>query len=388
MFLRKLKLVNFRNYSDFDERFNHLKVIILGQNAQGKSNILEAINILATSESNRAERDSDFVLWDNEYSIIFADIETKDSPLEIALQINLSGRRKLKINGVGKKAPQADLLGNFFAVMFSCEDLYLIKGSPSTRRKWLDSTLYQLDKKYHKTLNEYQKTITQKNALLKKAYEDSIPQKKLKEQLEIWNEQIINSGSEIIFMRLNFIEEIKPIAKKFQYDISNRTEVLDVIYKSSIYKEPEAGSKEVKVQKTLEELKIQFKNALECSFEDEHRRGQALIGPHRDDLTFLINEKEARSFGSQGQQRSIILALKLSELKIIELRKNEIPVLLLDDVFAELDEKRQDFLLHNLPENIQIFLTTTHLSDIQKEFLKGAEIFEVEKGRVLKKAAC
>ena len=383
MFLRKLKLVNFRNYSEFEEKFDHLKILILGQNAQGKSNILEAINILATSESDKAERDSDLVSWNNEFGIIFADIETKDSTLEIAIQLNSSGRRKLKINGVAKKAPQADLLGNFFAVMFSCEDLYLIKGSPSMRRKWLDSTLYQLDKSYHKALNEYQKTITQKNALFKRAYENGIPTQRLKEQLEIWNEQIVNLGTEILTARISFINEISPIAEEFLSNISKQTETLSISYKSTI-----SESTDFKSSCSENHIKEIFKSMLESSFENERRRGQSLIGPHRDDLIFLINEKEARSFGSQGQQRSIILALKLAELKVIESRKNEIPVLLLDDVFAELDEKRQDFLLHNLPENIQIFLTTTHLSNIQKEFLKGAGIFEVEKGAVLKKAAC
>ena len=161
MFLKKLKLTNYRNYLNFDESFNHLKTIIVGRNAQGKSNILEAINILATSESNRAEKDNDLVYWNKEYAIIFATIEEGKGPesglLEIALQINPTGRRKLKINGVAKKAPQADLVGNFFSVMFSCDDLYLIKGSPSIRRRWLDSILFQLDTKYNRLLLDYQK---------------------------------------------------------------------------------------------------------------------------------------------------------------------------------------------------------------------------------------
>ena len=168
MFLKKLKLANFRNYLSFEREFNHLKTIIIGQNAQGKSNILEAINILATSESDRVEKDSDLIYWNQDYALIFATIEEGEVPephlLQIALQINPQGRRKLKINGVSKKAPQADLLGNFFCVMFSCDDLYLIKGSPGTRRRWLDSVLFQLDIKYHKTLQDYQKSITQKNA--------------------------------------------------------------------------------------------------------------------------------------------------------------------------------------------------------------------------------
>lgn len=368
MLLKKLKLTNLRNYIDFEHKFNHLKTIIVGQNAQGKSNILEAINILATSESNRAERDNDLIYWDKGYALIFADIQTKDSKLDIALQINPTGRRQLKINKVAKRAPQADLIGNFFAVLFSCDDLYVIKGSPSTRRKWIDSTLYQLDSKYHRCLQNYQKSITQKNALLKQAQDKGTPFKELKEQLELWNEQIINLGSEIILKRLDFIHEINPIAQGFLSDISKQTEKLDLIYKSTLT--------------LISDLKLAFRKSLDESLEEEIARGQSLIGPHRDDLVFNINNKDAKSFASQGQQRSIILSIKLAELKIIENKKNEIPVLLLDDVFAELDESRQDFLLHNLPENIQTFLTTTHISDLQKYLLKGAEILEVINGKV------
>lgn len=381
MILKKLKLVNFRNYSEFEQEFHHLKTIITGQNAQGKSNILEAINILATSQSERAEKDIEFILWEKEYALIFANIETKDRTgqdlpiLDIALQINPSGRRKLKINGVPKKAPQADLLGNFFSVMFSCDDLYLIKGSPSTRRRWLDLVLFQLDIKYHKLLQDYQKSVAQKNALLKKARETGMPPSQLQAQLEVWNEQIINTGSEIISIRLNFIREIEPIAKRFLSEMSTETEKLGLDYKATIFETQD----EVKDKKKIKDI---FKLSLDKAFGEELARGQALIGPHRDDLIFHINKKDAKSFASQGQQRSIVLAIKLAELKIIEKRKGEIPVLLLDDVFAELDESRQDFLLHNLPNNIQTFLTTTHLSDIQKEFLKDAHVIKIENGKI------
>jgi DNA replication and repair protein RecF len=284
---------------------------------------------------------------------------------------------------VPKKSPQADLLGNFFAVMFSCDDLYLIKGSPSTRRNWLDSVIFQLGSKYHKTMQNYQKTITQKNALLKSARETGLSKKALKEQLEIWNEQIINCGSEILETRLTFLEEIRPIAKDFQKNISKQKENLGLVYKSTIY------DNAISVQiDDIEIIKKLFNLKLTESFDEECARGQSVIGPHRDDLIFLINEKEAKPFASQGQQRSIVLAIKLAELKIIEKRKGEIPVLLLDDVFAELDESRQDFLLHNLPENIQIFLTTTHLSGIQKEFLKGAQILEIKNGQIVEADQC
>ena len=382
MFLKKLKLAGFRNYIDFEQNFNHLKTIIIGQNAQGKSNILEAINILATSQSDRAERDSDIVNWNGEYALIFANIETKDSEIDIALQINNTGRRKLKINGVPKRAPQADLLGNFFAVMFSCDDLFLIKGTPSVRRKWLDYVLFQLDMKYHKTLQNYQKAVTQKNALLKKAQEISMSPKNLKQELEIWNEQIINSGSQILLDRLVFFKEIQPFARHFLFELSKETEELNLIYESTIFKD----KNELKAD--LSYIKETFRSMLESSFAEELSRGQATLGPHRDDLKFLINDKEAKSFASQGQQRSAVLALKLAELKVIEKRKGEIPVLLLDDVFAELDESRQNFLLHHLPENIQTFLTTTHISDIQKEFLEGAQILKVKNGLILENVEC
>jgi len=382
VFLKKLKLAGFRNYIDFEQNFNHLKTIIIGQNAQGKSNILEAINILATSQSDRAERDSDIVNWNGEYALIFANIETKDSEIDIALQINNTGRRKLKINGVPKRAPQADLLGNFFAVMFSCDDLFLIKGTPSVRRKWLDYVLFQLDMKYHKTLQNYQKAVTQKNALLKKAQEISMSPKNLKQELEIWNEQIINSGSQILLDRLVFFKEIQPFARDFLFELSKETEELNLIYESTIFKD----KNELKAD--LSYIKETFRSMLESSFAEELSRGQATLGPHRDDLKFLINDKEAKSFASQGQQRSAVLALKLAELKVIEKRKGEIPVLLLDDVFAELDESRQNFLLHHLPENIQTFLTTTHISDIQKEFLEGAQILKVKNGLILENVEC
>ena len=378
MHIKKLQLANFRNYLEFEQEFNQLKTIIIGQNAQGKTNILEAINILATSNSDRAERDSNLILWDNEYALIFATIEKKDDKLDIALQINPSGKRKLKINGVAKKAPQADLLGNFFSVMFSCEDLYLIKGSPSIRRSWLDSILFQLDSQYHKSLQSYQKSVTQKNALLKKAREEGLPRRAFKDQIDIWNEQIINFGSEVLVKRVVFLDEIKEIAREFQKNISKDTEDLNIVYESTV--KNESGS-----LANLSTTKEIFKQSLEESFDQEYVRGQSVIGPHRDDLIFLINQKEAKSFASQGQQRSIVLALKLAEVRVIENRKGEIPVLLLDDVLAELDESRQDFLLHNLPENIQTILTTTHISDLQKEFLRGAQVLTVEKGKVVEK---
>ncbi|MBI3591597.1 MAG: DNA replication/repair protein RecF [Candidatus Melainabacteria bacterium] len=381
MFLKKLKLNDFRNYINFEQTFDHLKTIIIGQNAQGKSNILEAINVLATSQSERAEKDSELVFWDKDYALIFSDIQTKNSELKIALQINSTGRRKLKINDVPKKAPQADLLGNFFAVMFSCDDLYLVKGSPSARRRWLDSVLFQLDTRYHRSIQDYQKSTTQKNALLKKAQETRMPRKELNEQLGIWNEQVISLGTEIIFTRLRFIKEIAPVANEFLNNISKNTEDFGLIYKSSICEDEHNYVHLHEMDKT--KIKELFHKSITESFDEELARGQSVIGPHRDDLIFLINKKEAKSFASQGQQRSIVLAVKLAELKLFEKEKDEIPVLLLDDVFAELDENRQDFLLHNLPENIQTFLTTTHISDIQKEFLNGAQVLEVKNGEII-----
>lgn len=377
MLLKRLKLTNFRNLESFDQEFNCLKTIIIGQNAQGKSNILEAINILARSSSDRASKDSELIYFNSEYALINAFIKDKEDDLEISLQLSLKGRRKLKINGVAKRAPQADLIGNFFTVMFSSDDLYLLKGSPSIRRKWIDSNLIQLKSNYNKHFHAYQKAVAQKNALLKNAFESGMSKSELKDQLEVWNEQIVNSGTEILKMRFEYLDEITEVAMSFLKDISRQKENLKLEYLSTIFSDQ-------KISKDISLIKRTFEDKQQELFEDEFRRGQALIGPHRDDLIILINHKEAKSFASQGQQRSIILSLKLSELKVIEQRKGKIPVLLLDDVFAELDESRQDFLLHHLPQGIQTFITTTHISDIQKELLENALVLKIEKGKLAK----
>lgn len=374
MILKSLKLTNYRSYSEFYEEFDKQKIIIIGQNAQGKSNILEAINLIATSSSLRANKDSDLIKFSNEFAIMFANIKKVDEDLEIALQINSSGRRRLKINGVSKKAPQADLIGNFFSVLFSSDDLYLIKGSPSSRRDWIDSLLTQVEPRYNPLIKNYQKATTQKNALLKQAKESGMPTNKLIPLLDVWNDQIITLGSEIIFIRLNLLSDLEPIAKEFQNNISSGNEILDLKYISSI------GADLTRDKDILKNL---FAEKIKTSFSEEYARGQSVLGPHRDDITFFINEKEAKSFASQGQQRSIVLSIKLSELKVIEKKKNEIPVLLLDDVFAELDESRQDFLLHNLSPEIQTFITTTHISSLQKDLLNNAKVIKIENGKVV-----
>lgn len=381
MFLKNLKLTNFRNYEDLDQEFNHLKTIIIGQNAQGKSNILEAINILAKSSSDRASKDHDLILWGKSFALINAQVEKKEDTLDIKLQINPQGRRKLKINGVAKKAPHADLVGNFFTVMFSADDMYLIKGSPSLRRKWIDSNLIQLNSKYSKFFHDYQNSVSQKNALLKNAFEVGMSKKELKDQLEIWNEQIVNSGSELISMRLEYLSNIEIVAKEFLNNISKNSEKLELKYYATIDKDLKTISHESSAI-SLKRISDTFQKSIEEAFDEELRRGASVIGPHRDDVIFLTNKKDAHSFASQGQQRSITLALKLAELKVIEDKKKETPVLLLDDVFAELDESRQDFLLHNLPKNIQIFITTTHISELQKELLTNAQILKIENGHV------
>ncbi|MBI1858918.1 MAG: DNA replication/repair protein RecF [Candidatus Melainabacteria bacterium] len=378
MLLKRLKLTNFRNIEHFEEDFNTLKIIILGQNAQGKSNILEAVNILAKSSSDRALRDNELINFNKEFALINSDIKTSDDDIEISLQINTTGRRKLKINGVSKKAPQADLIGNFFTVMFAADDLYLIKGSPSLRRKWLDSNLTQLSKIYHNHFATYQKSITQKNALLKSAFESGMSRKSLQEQLSIWNKQIIEYGAEILLQRVDYVNKIESFAKQFLNDMSSGNETLQLNYFSKIFSD-------TPYVPDVEKIKAMFEDSINNSFDEELARGQALVGPHRDDVLIQINDKEARAFASQGQQRSIILSLKLAELKAVEILKNEVPVLLLDDVFAELDESRQNFLLHNLPEGIQTFITTTHISDLQHDLLENALVLKVEKGKIVKK---
>ena len=378
MFLKQLNLVNFRNYESLKLDFKKNVTILVGKNAQGKTNLIESIYFLATLDSFRASQDSEYVLWDKESSAIKAIIE-KDSGSEIELDVVITpGRSKiLKVNSL-KKNLHEEFLGNLIVVSFSVEDLLLLRGGPKERRKWLDLAICQFYPAYYSRLNVFNKIKQQKQALLKSfnGYFNNISTIQ-KDMLESWNEQIAVAGSNIIYLRQKFLKEIYPLAKEKTFKVSDSSDCLEINYDSSI---GIRFSTRYDIIPSVEEIKNNYKNKLKEEMNNEIARNKVLIGPHRDDIKFYVNDKQADTFASQGQQRTVVLALKLSEVDLVKQVLNEDPVLILDDVLAELDLSRQKILFGSIVNVNQTVITTTDMSLFKDKNLENSEIFTVEKG--------
>lgn len=363
MKVNALAFQNYRNLSDNriipSEKVN----VIYGNNAQGKTNLLEAIWLFSGGHLFRGAKDTELIAFGKNRAKLFMEFfsQSREQKAEILYQGN---KKEVIINSV-KKSSSAFLSQHFSSVVFSPEHLTLIKNGPSLRRKFIDGSICQQDLRYAVRLNKYNQILQQRNALLKEISKH----KELKDTLEIWDEALIDMGAEIILKRLEFLENLKIIAKEIHRGISSGKEDLDIIYSSSAIKNYENLSK-IDIE---ELLKKEFKKVRR----EDIYQGITNSGPHRDDLEFFINSKSARRFGSQGQQRSIVLSLKLSEARIMKEAFEEPPVVLLDDVMSELDIKRQDFLLKNTEEN-QVFITCCE--PLEKERLKNAKLFEIKEG--------
>lgn len=365
MFLSQLQLRNFRNYQDRSVEFTAPKTIILGENAQGKSNLLEAIELLATLKSHRVSRDRDLVMTGRGEGRIFGRVDRLYGQVDLALTLRERGRRTATVNQENLKR-QADFLGHINAVEFSCLDLDLVRGAPERRRLWLDGMLVQVEPVYGHILHSYQQVLRQRNALLKQGLEQEIPS----DELELWNQQLVSTGIKVIRRRTRILERLVPIASMWHSRISGRQEHLTIDYLASVA----VGNN------TVESITATFQERLAQRQVAEKSLGTTLIGPHRDDLTLSIDETLAKSYGSQGQQRTLVLALKLAELELIEQIVGEAPLLLLDDVLAELDLQRQNQLLSTIADRFQTIVTTTHLGAFDTRWLDAAQILEVKNG--------
>ena len=367
MKLINLELNDYRNCKRLVLDFNRDKVLIIGKNAQGKTNILESIYLLSTLKSPRTSNNLDFINFEGEVADVSANIMKADTDVELKYIYNREKKRTLKVNGV-KTTPK-----NFKAVLktvlFSSADLMLLRGNPSDRREWLDRAISQVYPAYDERLSKYDKIRIQKNNCLKEYLKTGFLNRTL---LEVFNEQLVITGSNIIFLRLKFLKEIERLASQ-KHKIISETEDLKISYDCSFT----AGETEP------EEIKEKFKVALEECSEEELRRGQSCVGPHRDDIRFFINGNEATKFASQGQQRTVVLALKLSELDIITSKTGDEPILLLDDVLAELDDLRQNYLLKSINEGTQTIITSVDTVLFDKEFLDGVKIYNIENGRII-----
>jgi len=367
MRLVDLKLKNYRNCKDLKLNADSNKILIIGKNAQGKTNILESIYFLSALKSPRTANNIELINFDTEKVEINSCIIKADTSVELEFTYDREKKRELKINGI--KSRPKDFKSVLKTVLFSTTDLLLLRGNPSDRRDWLDRAISQVYPAYDDRLSKYDKIRIQKNNFLKGYLKSGNLDEAL---LDVFNEQLVITGSNIIFLRKKFLNEIEAIACE-KHRIISKTEELKINYDCNFLID----------EYEVDDIAEAFKKSLTERRTEEIRRGQSCVGPHRDDIVFFINDCEAVKFASQGQQRTIVLALKLSELDIITEKTGDEPILLLDDVLAELDDIRQNYLLKSINDNTQTIITSVDTVLFENEFLKDVLIYNIENGKIV-----
>ncbi len=357
MIIKSIELQNFRNYEDLNISFDEGTNIFYGDNAQGKTNILEAAYLSGTTKSHKCSKDKEMIRFGEQESHIRTVVVKKDKEYQIDMHLKHTRSKGRAINKVPiKKA--SELFGILNMVFFSPEDLNIIKNGPAERRRFLDSELCQLDKIYLSDLTTYNKILNQRNKLLK----DMVYRPDLKDTLPVWDMQLVETGRKIIRRRKQFVDELNEIVHDIHYRISGEKEDLLLQYEPSIED-------------------IFFEDELSRVKERDMRQCMTSVGPHRDDLLFSIGEVDIRKFGSQGQQRTSALSLKLSEIELVKRSIHDTPVLLLDDVLSELDSNRQNYLLNSIHDT-QTLITCTGLDEFVKNRFHINKIFKVVQGTV------
>ena len=360
----KINSLEFENFRNLEKSiiFPHNKTnVIFGENAQGKTNLLECIWLFCGGHSFRGASEKEIINFEKDFSKIKLNFSSQEREQTAEIRYT-SGKKEVFINGVKKKSG-AELIEKFSCVVFYPEHLSLVKAGPSIRRKFLDGALCQQKLKYAMFFSKYNQVLSQRNALLKDIKRHS----ELKSTLEIWDEHLTMLGSFLIQQRIKYAEKLKESAKYFHNGISEGKENLDIEYVSTV--------NEFDVE-NLSDIQEKFRNELNKKLNDDLYFGYTTVGPHRDDINIIINGMKAKTFGSQGQQRSAVLSLKLSEAKILSEIREENPVLLFDDVLSELDRKRQDYLLNKI-KDYQVFITCC---EKEKEQLTNGKLFVVNKG--------
>lgn len=375
MRVEQLQLYNFRNFKHEGLIFSDSINLFIGNNAQGKTNLLESIYLLSTGKSHRGNKNSEMANFKETGYIVKARVnKIKEEEVVDSFVIGIgydkeTNKKKLKVNGADKKK-LSEFIGNLNAVIFHPDDLQLIKGSPSNRRKFIDNEISQISPLYYSYLSDYNEILAQRNKSLK----DSRYDKTQLELIPLLDIQLVDIGSKIIEKRRSIIEILKPLSSFIYKAISNSNEKFEMEYISFI--------EDLEIEDDLETIKERFLKTIEKRKKEELARGVSLVGIQKDDLSFKINDLEVKSFGSQGQQRTSVLSLKLSELELIKKEKGEYPILLLDDVFSELDKNRKTELVKIIKENkIQTFITETEMYDINE--LKDEKIFTIKNGGIV-----
>lgn len=357
MVIKSIELADYRNYDSLKLQFDRGTNILYGDNAQGKTNILEAIFVAATTKSHKGSKDREIIHFDKEEAHIRTYLEKEGVETRVDMHLRSSKSKGIAIDGQ-KLKKAADLLGLCNVVFFSPEDLGIIKNGPSERRRFVDMELCQLDSFYLYNLNHYNKIVNQRNKLLKDMYLNP----DLKETLSIWDMQLVSFGSKVIERRRLFVEQLNEIIYEIHKKLSGSKEELKILY------EPDVEAEE-------------FEKKLKYSQDRDMKSKMTSVGPHRDDFSFMAGNIDIRKFGSQGQQRTAALSLKLSEIELVKKITKDTPILLLDDVLSELDSNRQNYLLNSIGD-IQTIITCTGLEEFVNNRFEINRVFKVSDGTV------
>lgn len=362
MYIKEIELKDFRNYRELKVSFSKGVNILIGNNAQGKTNLLESIYLNSMARSFKNVRDRELIRFGEEFCKIKSRAFIEDEIQETEITITGDGKKIIKIDGV-KASRASQLLERIFIVIFSPEDLKIVKDEPEKRRKFIDRELCQIKPGYYSDLSNYKRALKQRNACLKEMQiEESV--------LDIWDIELSKYGSRIIIKRKEFIEKLGNISRDIHEKISGGAEKIELRYEANV----EISSQDMNSHDKFYEI-------LKASRMDDIRNRTTGKGPHKDDIKISAGGVDLRKFGSQGQQRTAALSLKLSEIKLIEEETGEKPILLLDDVLSELDNDRQTYLINSLGEN-QMFITTTDISGKVAGSLPEGKIFEIKNGEV------
>ena len=394
MYIEKLKLKNYRNYNEIEVNFDKNINIVYGNNAEGKTNLLESIYMCSTSKSHKNSKESEIINFNEKEAhikIFFKKESIKNKEIIIDIQLNKESKKGIAVNGV-KVEKLSEFLGLFNVIMFAPEDLNIIKDGPNIRRKFLDFEICQIDKLYVVALNNYNKTLNQRNALLKDINTTVLSNRKdLIDMIDTYDEKLVEYGCEVIEKRKQNISKLAALIKDIHYKISEQKETLIIDYENDIVGANEKNirstqcepsrSRELCERQKIDELKKIYLQKLKETRDIDIKNQYTLVGPHRDDISFRIEDKDIRKFGSQGQKKTAAISLKLSELEIIKEKINDTPVLLLDDVFSELDETRQKLLVTNL-KNIQTIITCTGIKKNIFDLLNPDKIFQVKNNNI------
>jgi len=359
MYVKELRLKNFRNYEDEVFVFSKDTNIIYGNNAQGKTNALEAVYLFSIGKSFRTQQDKELIAFDRKYTKITVLFDDSTRENEIEITVRRDKKKQIKLNGVPINKI-SELIGHFTVVLFSPDELNLTKGSPNARRRFLDIAISQMRPKYYHILRKYNKILEQRNSLIKKMRYTN--DKSLIETIDVWNEKLADYGMAIVSYRKKFADSLRDFAKKIHHEISG--EVFDIEYKTSF------------------QSKEEFLEKLSKSLDKEIEMGFTLYGPHRDDLDIRIADKDIKIYGSQGQHRSAVLALKLAQADMIYEDCGEYPVLLLDDIMSELDAGRRAYLSGKICDK-QVIITCTDADTLSAD--SRAKQINIKNGKILQK---